>query len=238
VGDGSRFYSRLMNPTINPIPTLCALFLGALLLLSALPALGEEMYRYTNAEGHKVIGYQVPPDRIAGGYEVLNEKGQILRVVPRQLDESERAQASAQERNAAAAEAERERLREWDEALLLRYSTVEDIEAARDRALRDLKIRVSILKGKLRSLKQQVENYQALAADQERRGAAVDEVHLEAIGDLQSEILSTERAVADRDKEIAEVEDSYGKDIERFASLLDIVRLRNTLSLEDQDSES
>ena len=60
----------------------------------------------------------------------------------------------------AAASAEQQRLREWDESLLLRYSTVADIEAARERALRDLRIRLSILKGNKRSLKQQAENYQ------------------------------------------------------------------------------
>jgi hypothetical protein len=71
---------------------------------------------------------------------------------------------------------------------MLRYSTVADIEAARDRALRDLQIRLSILKGNRRSLKQKVENYQAQAADLERRGMQVDVARLRTIEDLQSEI--------------------------------------------------
>ncbi len=87
----------------------------------------------------------------------------------------------------AAAEAEQERLRQWDESLLLRYSTIEDIEAARSRALSSLLINVSILKSNTRSLKQQVENYQAQAANIERRGGEVDVQRLGAIEDLQGE---------------------------------------------------
>jgi chromosome segregation ATPase len=170
---------------------------------------------------------------VRNGYEVLSEKGVILRVVPAQLGDDERASLSEQERLAREEEGERERLRKWDETLLLRYSTIEDIEAARDRALRDLRIRVSILRGKLRSLKQQVENYQALAADQERMGSTVNPEHLSAIEDLRSEIVSTERAIDDRQNEIAAVDAEYGRDIERFATLLDIVEMRRSMVVED-----
>lgn len=212
---------------------------AASLLASAVLALGlvlsdsasaREMYRYTNDQGVQVVAYQVPPEFVAGGYEVLNERGVTVRVVPPQLDASQRANLNAQQQQEQLARAEQERLRAWDESLLLRYSTVEDIEAARDRALRDLKIRVSILKGKLRSLKQQVENYQALAANQERQGKAVDVSHVSSIDDLQSEILATERAVADRQEEITEVEANYARDITRFATLLDVVEMRKAMS--------
>ena len=81
------------------------------------------MYRYTNDEGNKVVAYQVPPEFVANGYEILSPTGALIDVVPRQLDDGEREAA-----------AEQERLRKWDESLLLRYSSVEDIEAARERA--------------------------------------------------------------------------------------------------------
>lgn len=185
------------------------------------------MYRYTNAEGNTVVGYQVPPEFVANGYEILSPKGTLLSVVPKMLDEAERETEAQREREV---EDERQRLRKWDQQLLLRYSTVEDIEAARDRELRDLRIRVNILKGKLRSLKQQVENYQARAADQERQGGEVAAEFLTAIADLQAEIGATERAINDRQQEIAAVEGGYQKDLERFATLLDIVEMRRARS--------
>ena len=216
----------------DPVRTLACLLLAAAL---APAAYGQtrQMYRYTNDEGNKVIAYQVPPEFVANGYEILSPTGALLEVVPRQPDADEREGLDEAEREALADAEEQERLRKWDESLLLRYSSIEDIEAARERALRDLRIRVNILKGKLRSLRQQVENYQALAADQERLGRKVDSEYLTAIEDLQGEISSTERAVRDRQQEIARVDASYDRDVERFSTLLDIVEMRNSMSRGD-----
>jgi len=201
-----------------------------LVLFAAGSSEARPMYRYTNDEGNAVVAYQVPPEHVAKGYEVLNEKGVIVDVVPRSLSEAERASMNTEERLAREAEEERKRLQEWDQSLLLRYSTVEDIEAARDRALRDLRIRVSILKGKQRSLRQQVENYQAQAADQERRGEPVNPAHLEAIEDLRREMAQAERSMVEREREIREVVASYERDIERFRTLLEVVELRKRMA--------
>jgi hypothetical protein len=191
----------------------------------------RQLYRYTNSEGNKVVAYQVPPQYVAGGYEILSANGTLVSVVPKQLDEGERENMDAQTRLEREAAAEEERLRKWDESLLLRYSTIEDIEAARERALRELRIRVSILNGELSSLKQQVENYQAMAADQERLGEEVDATYVEGIAELQSQIAATERALADRRVEISEVDASFDADIERFSSLLEVVELRRQRSV-------
>lgn len=239
-----RNYSRFMigqrrkKIARTALPAISALLFAGTMAGVAPGAWSAELYRYTNDDGNLVIAYQVPPEAVANGYEVLNAKGVVVRVVAPTLDEDERASRSEQQRAEALAEEERERLREWDETLLLRYSTVEDIEAARDRALRDLRIRVSILKGKLRSLKQQIENYQALAADQERMGNKVNDDHLQAIKDLRSEIVSTERAVDDRQREIAQVDAEYGRDITRFTKLLDIVEMRRSMAVGDESGES
>jgi len=215
-------------PPMFPTRSMVTAVLAALLLLTALPAPAEErMYRYTNAEGMKVVAYQVPPEFVANGYEILNARGILVGVVPRQLVGEARGEQARLEREAAE---EEERLRAWDESLLLRYSTLEDIEAARERALRDLRIRVSILTSKLSSLKQQVESYQALAADQERSGQTVDAAYLTGIEDLRAEIGATERALEDRRQEIEEVTNEYARDLERFATLLDMVELRRSRS--------
>lgn len=209
-------------------------------LFGALPSvtLGAEsqnLYRYTNAEGTTVVDYQVPAEYVAKGYEVLDKKGTVIKVVPRELTEAEREVRDAQQLLEEQARAEEQRLREWDESLLLRYSTVADIEAARERALRDLRIRVNILKSNKRSLRQQVENYQAQAADIERRGQQVDAERLRAIEDLQDEIAITDRAIVDRQQEIEKVSQTYQQDIERFEMLLDVVELRRSLAAQGRD---
>jgi len=192
----------------------------------------KNMYRYRNAEGVLVMDYQVPADLVGNGYEVINDEGIVIQVVPRELTEEERREKDAEEKRLEAAKAEEERLRKWDETLMLRYSTVSDIEAARDRAMRDLQIRLSILKSNRRSLKQKVENFQAEAADMERRGIEVDVERLRAIETLQSEIAATDRAIVDREADIEELAATYQMDIERFEMLQEMVELRRTMHLE------
>jgi hypothetical protein len=201
---------------------------AAAALLSAWPHSlnATELYRYVNSEGNTVIDYRIPPEYAANGYEVINEDGVVLRVVPRALSDTERDAWSDEQKRAAAERAEAERLRKWDESLLLRYSSVADIEDARDRALRDLRIRLSILRGNRRSLRGQVESYQAQAADQERMGLEAS-VELErAIEELQRQIESGDRSIEDREQEIEEVAAAYQRDIERFEQLQEIVEMR------------
>jgi len=214
--------------------SLCALLSSVFVLAAPLVAYSTDLYRYTNNKGNMVVDYQVPPEYAAKGYEVLNEEGIVIKVVPRELTKEELEQQSIREMQAAAAAAEEERLKKWDESLLLRYSTIEDIEAAQERALRDLRIRVSILKSNTRSLKQQVENYQSVAADIERSGGTVDVARLTTIEDLQSEIAATERSIVDRKREIQLVQESFEKDIGRFHMLLEVVELRRTLLVRDK----
>jgi DNA repair exonuclease SbcCD ATPase subunit len=219
-------------------PSTSSTLIAASLML-AFATVGEtrNMYRYTNADGVTVVDYQVPTDYVARGYEILNDEGVVLEVVPRSLTEEEKKDRNAQQALDAQAKAEEKRLQEWDESLLLRYSTVADIEAAKERALRDLRIRLSILKGNRRSLKQQVENYQAQAADLERSGQTVDVARLVAIEDMQAEIDATERSIADRAQEIEDVSTAYQQDIERFEMLLEVVELRNTLLADQKNKE-
>ncbi len=210
---------------------------AACLLAFAPVLVAKELYRYRNAEGNVVVDYQVPAEYVSKGYEVLNADGMVIRVVPRELTEEEKKAVDARKKQEDEARAEQERLRQWDESLMLRYSTVADIEAARERALSNLRIRLSILKGNRRSLKQKIENYQAEAADIERSGREVDLPRLRAIEELQREIGATERAIADRERDIEDVAGEYQTDIERFEQLLEVVALRRSLR-QERNNES
>jgi vacuolar-type H+-ATPase subunit I/STV1 len=216
---------------LDPTAVIRPLLLSSLLLLLAAQtpfahAQGKEFYRYRNAEGNVVVDHRVPPEYVAGGYEVLSDRGVVVRVVPRTPSEEERAGVSEQQRLEAAAQEEEERLRKWDEALLLRYSSVADIESARDRALRDLRVRVTILQGNRHGLRQQVESHQARAANLERRGSEVEEALTKAIADLQREIGIVERQIAEHEREVTEVEKSFAADMQRFSLLEEALQSR------------
>lgn len=204
-----------------------ALALLPVLLTAALATAAEKRYyRYTNLEGNVVIDDRVPIEYAGAGYEVINAKGAVLDVVPRKMTEEERAARAAAEQQEQEAETARKEAYERDKNLLLRYSSVADIEAARKRSLGELQIRISILKSNRSALKQKLENLQSQAADLERRGSEVDIKLLNAMDDQRSELLGTEENIASRELEYREIARQFDNDIARFKELQNLVELR------------
>lgn len=185
------------------------------------------MYRYTNDDGVVVIEYRIPPEAVKFGYEILHSDGSVYKKIGRALTAEELVDRDSEERRKRAEEAEAERLRIWDESLLLRYSSVADIEAARERTLSNLKIAISILHSNVRSLNQQVESNQSKAADIERTGGKVPEAIIANIESYRAEIDEAEQSIVDRNREREAVAEEFQLDIERFKHLLDLVKLRH-----------
>jgi len=201
----------------------------AVLTAAAAIASADNLYRYQNDQGVTVVDFRVPVGYVDYGYEVLDADGRVVDVVPRALTAEERANAVLQRELEANARAEQQRLQKWDESLLLRYSTVADIEDARDRSLSDLKIRVSILKSNRRSLKHQAENAQARVAASQRAGAEAMQADLDNIALLKREIAVTDAKIERRQLQIAEMTADYQRDIDRFSQLQDVVNLRRSM---------
>jgi hypothetical protein len=199
------------------------LLLPIIAFINIADAAGSKLYRYVTDKGVVGIDDHVPPEFAKNGYEVLTPDGRVIQTVPRQLTGEEGARARA-------AEAEAKRLQEWDKNLLLRYSSVDDIAAARDRALREIDVRLSILRSNLLSVKSQIESEQTKAADLERRGVAVPAAMTTNMEMLKLEISDTEDSIAERIRDKSAVAASFQKDIDRFKALQDVVefRRRNT----------
>lgn len=181
------------------------------------------LYRYKNDAGVTAVDDHVPPEFVKNGYEVLTRDMRVIEVVPRQLSGEE-----GKRQRQAADHARRQA--EWDKRLLLRYSTPRDIEEARDRALAEFDVRISILQSNLRTIKSQIEAEQARAADIERHGQAVPAPLTSNIAALKKEIGVVEDSIKQQrqEKEVTRV--SYERDIERFNALRDVVEMRRRAS--------
>ena len=190
-----------------------------------------ELYRYQNEEGITVVDWVIPAAYVSGGYEVLNESGQLVQVVPATKTDTElerdAAAARAQEAEAAAQAAQLER----DTFLLRRYSTIQDIEAARDRSLRELDIRIAILSSQRDTLSQQLARHQAALDTTGSSGEAASQYEEETVAALQAEIQSLDEVTKGRQQQSAALAEAYGRDIARFAELEEIVALRRQLSV-------
>jgi hypothetical protein len=177
-----------------------------------LPALSgaAELYRYVDDKGVTVLDRQgVPPEFIGKGYEVLNEQGRVIRVIPpapsreemqRQLDEKARASSDAQ--------------------LLRLYTSVEDVDRALERKLAELDGLIGVARGNQQSLRTQQANLQGQAAEYERAGREVPAHLVAQIDNLREEQKRLDKDIAryERDREAAK--NSFAADRARLAQLL------------------
>lgn len=191
----------------NAVLIRCSLLLGLLLPVLAGAA---ELYRYTDDKGTTVLSRQgVPPEHIARGYEVLNDQGRVVRVVP-PAPSAEEMQRLAEEKAKASSDAQ----------LLRLYSTPEDVERARQRKLTELDGLVAVARGNLQGVRIQQANLQSQAADHERAGREVP-AHL--LAKIDSQKAEQERLLGDIARYQAAREQanaSFDHDRDRLSELL------------------
>lgn len=194
---------------------------------SGLHAVEKLFYRYVDANNKVVILDRLPPEVVPRGYDVIRADGRVVKSVAPQLTEAERDVQRREQAVAQARAAAEEKLRAWDESLLLRYSDVADIEHAKQRALNDIRVRISILKSNLSVVKQQVQSNQAEAAELERKGRQVPEALGKTLADLRREVSTTEQQIRRRNAELDEVDAAYERDKARFEQLAEALRRRS-----------
>lgn len=195
-----------------------------LLLISgwAMAAGETRLFRYKNDIGVVVIDDNIPPKYAKLGYEILNQWGKVVETVPPELSAEEISKLSDEEKAKRTEKEQAERELARDLQLLRRYSTVSDIEAALDRRIKELHIRLSILKANLQATKKQIERQQAQAANIERGGREVPDALKANIKELEEEIRLAEASIAARNEEIENVRADFQKDIDRFRYLIEV----------------
>jgi|TARA_B110000902_G_scaffold266688_1_gene355550 hypothetical protein len=193
----------------------------ALMLLIAVSSYGatQKVYRYTNSAGTKVINDVIPPEYADKGYEVITYEGEVITVVPPQKTDSELNQARLETERLQTEQAEQKRLRQWDESLLLRYSQVDEISQAKNRALRVIDVAISLNKNSLKKLKKDIEVQQVEAAQLEREGEEISETRRVTLIAFKNELQLVVDSIDRRLQEKITVARDYEADIERFKML-------------------
>jgi len=193
----------------KPLLTCCVLLSSLLLPLSGVAA-AAELYRYVDDKGVTVLSRQgVPPEFIGKGYEVLNDQGRVLRVVPPAPTAEEFARIQAAKARAGS-----------DAQLLRLYSSVDDVDRARERKLAELDGVTGVARGNLQSVRTQQANLQSQAADHERAGRTVPDHLLAQIENLKSEQQRLLRDIARYQDARQQAELRFSADRTRLAELL------------------
>jgi len=208
----SGYSMRKLKKTISHASFLPSkVCIGLILIISTATAQANQkpLYRYTQESGNVVISDTIPPEYTSQGYEVIDSRGNVLKTIPKELSQAEKAQQIADRK-------ELERLAEWDKELLARYSRVSDIESRKKRRLTGIENSIESLKLTLEKISNTISYDQAEAAADERQGEVVAKETVESIARLQKDKSFISNEIARKEKERDRANASFDKDIERF----------------------
>ena len=163
---------------MNRITALILLITASLMTTSASAA---TLYRYVNNEGVTVLDRTIPPEFVPQGYSILNERGEVLKVVPRALTEEEKAALRVEQQKLAEQAARDAELRRL-------YRTPDDVDHAMVAWVNRLNVEISLANGQLNAKKAELIVLQSAAADIERAGKPVTPELMEQIEKVEGDI--------------------------------------------------
>ena len=186
------------------------LSLGSVATLQAAETPTIMLYRYVDSRGVTVLDTQgVPPEYAGKGYEVLNQRGRVIQTVPPAPTADEIRQAKAAKLQADA-----------DAQLTHLYSSVADIDRARNRRLAELDALIAVAQGNVKGLAAQQSALQSQAADQERAGRQVSKTLLDQMDDLRDQQQNLAGDVQRYQAAREQADAAYGVDRARLQKLL------------------
>jgi len=170
-----------------------------------------DVYRYTDENGTVVLNRQgVPPQYVDNGYQVLNNYGRVIKVVPRAPTPEELAEQQAEQKR-----------RELDARLLRLYSTPDDINRAKQSKLHEFDTVIEKTQEQLSPISEKLAYlYDKLAAIRRDREATDNpELALE-ISTLKTEQHRLQKLILNYRSQRRQAEDEFNTEQARLTELL------------------
>ena len=197
------------------------LFLAVTVLAFSGPA-NARIKCWTNQEGVKECGNNVPPEFAQKEHKEVSEQGVVM-------EEKERAKTEeelSEEKRLADIEAEETRKTEEqankDKILMDTFSSVEDIEMTRDGKSAAIEAEIKTTNKRTEKIQAELDKRIEAAAAEERSGKAPEESLLQDIESLRRQIKNNESYIATKQADQAQIRESHELDITRFKDLKNI----------------
>lgn len=199
-----------MTTTMRGLISAAGIMALALLCCSSASAQTSEkmFYRYTDKAGVSVINSSIPPEYAQNGYELVTRYGRLVKkVLPAATGEQLEQRRSEEE------------LKIWDAELLRRYSSADEIKAAKKRKLENVNGNIQILSGNLSTIETSISIQLSIAANQERAGKKVSTQVLKQLKELKARRQDTQEYIQLRKKEMTKTAKKFDQDLARFRKI-------------------
>ena len=195
-----------------------------LLLISALfisQANAANLYKYKDDQGREITGSRVPAEFVKNGYQVLNERGQVIEVVQRTLTAEERAAQSEQLEQQRLLE--QAALRQEEDRMLLRlYRTPEEVVRRRDATIEQLEAQMIVLNSLLEDAEEKLAELEQRVVNNENAGTQIPANLTAQVEDASNEKNRLATQLVRLESEIEEAITTAEKNINRLKELLNL----------------
>lgn len=209
-----------MKPRLAPI---IVGFAAATLALPAFEALAQAgaqslTYRCVGKDGKKYYGQTMPQECLGMPVELLNSRGRVIKRIDAQADAEARAAKEEEQKKKTEEEAAKREERRRNRALFATYTSVDDIEKARQRALEDNRKAVKRLEDEIVAIrKRQAANAKEMEfyTGKNKPPARLEQDIKNAEIDLNAHVAQIES----KKKEVDSINAKYDEDKKRFLEL-------------------
>ena len=208
--------------------SLIVLAIATLLLPISASADGKKIQCWTDDKGHRSCGDYVPPEYAKKEVQVINQQGLVVQKKERELSPAEQ-EAADRKAQAEINDAQNARKRAaYDRFLLDTYSSVKELEKARDLRVVTLDSRISLAEKAVLDNQKTLDDLRSRAPKAPAAGAdskavaATDKVNEKLKKQIQSfetTLADNMQAIATMKKEREQTVTKFGEDIQRWQQL-------------------
>jgi hypothetical protein len=176
-------------------------------------------YRWTDTAGVVHFGDTIPASALAGGYDIVNNDGRVVRHVARELTPVERQAAAAAAAREAAARRATQQQNLQDTQMLWAYPTDKDLEQAQQAQLKQIQTDIATLQFNLRSQEDSLTDLLSHAADLEHAKKPIPPVVNKRISEQREAVNGERNALAQRRADLVNAQAKFAAQLQRYRAL-------------------
>jgi hypothetical protein len=176
-------------------------------------------YRWKDAAGVVHFADTIPASALAGGYDVVDNNGRLVRHVARELTPAERKAATAEAARQAAAKRAAQQQSLEDTQMLSAYPTDKDLQQSQQAQLQQIQTDIATLQTNLRSQESTLTDLLAHAADLEHSGEPIPAEVSKRISEQRESVNQERGAVVQRRADLVNAQTKFAAQLQRYHAL-------------------
>jgi hypothetical protein len=176
-------------------------------------------YRWTDPAGVVHFADTIPASALAGGYDVVNNDGRVVRHVARELTPAERKAAAAEASRQAAAKRAAQQQSLEDTQMLSAYPTDKDLQQSQQAQLQQIQTDIATLQTNLRSQESTLTDLLAHAADLEHSGEPIPAVVNQRISEQRESVNQERNALMQRRADLGKAQTKFAVQLQHYRAL-------------------